>query len=289
MSFESIPLSSWTQDRNYFDFEGQKIAYWTAGTGKPLLLIHGYPTAAWDWSFMWTELAKTRRVIACDMLGFGYSDKPKSGYSIHRQADIQAALLKHCDVTTFDALVHDYGVSVGQELLARRNEQSGFEGLEKLCFLNGGLFPEQHRPRGLQKLGISPFGWLMGYVVNRPRFGKAFSQIFGENSKPSVDELDTFWHLMTQNSGKHRMHTLLHYIKDRQRHGDRWVDALAKSKVPLQIINGGQDPVSGKHLYEAVVKRMPHIQATLFEDVGHYPQTEAPERVFDEAMKFFDA
>ena len=69
MSFESIPLSSWAQDRKYFDFEGQKITYWTAGTGKPLLLIHGYPTAAWDWSFMWTELAKTRRVIACDMLG----------------------------------------------------------------------------------------------------------------------------------------------------------------------------------------------------------------------------
>ena len=248
MSFELIPLSNWERDKKTFAFQGHEIAYWTAGSGKPLLLIHGYPTAAWDWSFMWTEMAKTRRVIACDMLGFGYSDKPKSGYSIHRQADIQSALLSECDVTAFDALVHDYGVSVGQELLARRNAGIDATGLEKMCFLNGGLLPEQHRPRGLQKLGTSPLGWLLGFIVNRKRFGKAFGQIFGEHTKPSDEELDIFWKLITQNGGLHRMHSLLHYISDRKQHGARWVEALASSEIPLKIINGAQDPVSGRHL-----------------------------------------
>ncbi|MDJ0921883.1 MAG: alpha/beta hydrolase [Henriciella sp.] len=289
MSFEPIPLEDWKTARQSLDFQGHKIAYWTVGEGRPLLLVHGYPTAAWDWSYMWDEMASTRRVIACDMLGFGFSDKPKAGYSIHRQADLQAALLSHLGVSDFDTVVHDYGVSVGQEILARRNEGTGFTGLGRICFLNGGLFPEQHRPRALQKLGISPFGWLLGYLVNRKRFGAGFSEVFGPETKPSEQELDTFWALMNSNGGKHRMHTLLHYIADRQTHRDRWVGALEHAQVPVKVVNGGQDPVSGKHLFDTVVKALPNVEAVLFEDIGHYPQTEAPERVFKEVVAFMKA
>lgn len=280
MNFAPTPLADWKAARQTLDFEGHDIAYWTAGTGRPLLLVHGYPTAAWDWSCIWSELAKTHRVIACDMLGFGFSAKPKNGYSIHRQADVQACLLKHLGISEFDAVVHDYGVSVGQEMLARQIEGTGFSGLGKIGFLNGGLFPEQHRKRPIQKLGISPLGWLIGYIMNRKRFAARFTEIFGPHTQPSEEELDTFWQLITHNNGLKRMHTLLHYIADRKQHRNRWVGALETTETPVMVINGGLDPVSGKHLYDTVRERLPQIEALLLEDIGHYPQTEAPDRVF---------
>lgn len=106
---------SWRDNAKYFDFEGHRIAYWTGGNtnAQPLLLVHGFPTCLWDWVRVWEALGAKNHLIACDMLGFGLSDKPRSGYSIHRQTDLHEALLAHLGISAFDALVHDYGVSVG--------------------------------------------------------------------------------------------------------------------------------------------------------------------------------
>jgi pimeloyl-ACP methyl ester carboxylesterase len=281
-------LDDWIAGAQYFEHEGQRIAYWSAGNGRALLLVHGFPTSSWDWHLVWDAMAEGRRVIACDMLGFGLSDKPTSGYSIHTQADIQLALLDHLGVSKFDVLAHDYGVSVGQEMLARCNEQGSAFGLGRILFLNGGLFPEQHRMLPIQKLGIGPLGFLVSLLMNRKRFGENFSRVFGSDTKPSKDELDDFWHLICLQDGHRISHKLLHYILDRRQHRERWVGALLEANIPVKLVNGGADPVSGKHMYEYFREIVPKTEAVCLEAIGHYPQTEAPDRVLAEAMAFFD-
>ena len=286
MLFSSIDLKAWQARRNTFVFQGHRIAYWDSGHGKPLLLIHGYPTASWDWSYIWEPLARTRRVIACDMLGFGFSDKPSSGYSIHGQTDLQEALLAHLSVGSFDAIVHDYGVSVGQELLARSNAGEDLVRLDSILFLNGGLQPDMHRPRLLQKIGSSPIGWILGYLINRKRFGNAFSAVFGPDTQPTESELDAFWSLITHNNGHKRTHALLHYMKDRKTYRDRWLSALQDTQKPIGLINGALDPVSGHHLYQKITRLVPKLEAVSLDDIGHYPQTEAPDRVYEALTAF---
>ena len=90
MPLAEIPLSVWRKRGQTFKFRGQTIHYWTAGQGEPLLLIHGFPSASWDWHYLWQPLAQRYRVIACDMLGFGDSAKPVNHeYSLLEQADLQ--------------------------------------------------------------------------------------------------------------------------------------------------------------------------------------------------------
>ena len=96
MPLAEIPLCVWRKRSQTFVFRGQTIRYWMAGQGEPLLLIHGFPTASWDWHYLWQPLAQRYRVIACDMLGFGDSAKPLDhDYSLLEQADLQQALLEH--------------------------------------------------------------------------------------------------------------------------------------------------------------------------------------------------
>lgn len=289
MPMDSRPgsLDDWISAAEYLDFRGHRIAWWQAGTGRPLLLLHGYPTSSWDWHCIWPDLARRHRLIACDMLGFGLSDKPAAGYSIHAQTDLQEALLAGLGVDAFDVLAHDYGVSVGQELLARRIEGSGAAGLGRIAFLNGGLFPEQHRLLAIQRLGRSPLGFLLGLFMNRRRFGAAFSQVFGPETKPSADQLDEFWRLITHHDGHRLSHRLLHYIGDRRQYRERWVRALQGSPVPIKLIDGGADPVSGRHMYEYFRKLVPRAEAICLADIGHYPQTEAAEAVLSELDGFF--
>lgn len=155
MPLAEIPLCVWRKRGQTFVFRGQAIRYWTAGQGEPLLLIHGFPTASWDWHYLWQPLAQRYRVIACDMLGFGDSAKPVNhAYSLLEQADLQQALLTHLNIEQpVHLLAHDYGDSVAQELLARHHEAR--IQIASCVFLNGGLFPEAHRPLLTQKLLLS--------------------------------------------------------------------------------------------------------------------------------------
>jgi pimeloyl-ACP methyl ester carboxylesterase len=279
MPLAEIPLSVWRTRGHDFVFRGQTIRYWVAGQGAPLLLIHGFPTASWDWNYLWQPLAQQYRVIACDMLGFGDSAKPRDHqYSLLEQADLQQALLTHLGVEQpVHILAHDYGDSVGQELLARHGE--GRFDMASCVFLNGGLFPETHRGLRIQKLLLSPMGWMFGRMFDRASLDKDFARIFGPETRPSESQLDDFWSLIEASGGHCILHRLISYIPERLAMRARWVGAMQHSHLPLRFINGAADPLSGAHMVERYRQLITDSDTVLLPNIGHYPHTEAPGQV----------
>ena len=156
-----------------------------------------------------------------------------------------------------------------------------------MCFLNGGLFPETHKARLIQRLLLSPIGPYVNKLSSKRTFDKSLSAVFGPATKPSPQELDAFWTLINYNEGKHGFHNLITYMTDRKTHRERWVGALQRSNVPIGLINGSVDPVSGAHMvarYRDVVSR-DHFIVELSE-IGHYPQVEAPQEVAAAYLRF---
>ncbi|MCA8887526.1 MAG: alpha/beta hydrolase [Parvularculaceae bacterium] len=284
------PLGHWRREASTLVSGGYRLAYWTADAGdetKPwLLLLHGYPTSSWDWTFIWNALRRHFRLAALDMLGFGLSDKPRDiKYSIFQQADFQEALLEHLGVGEAHILAHDYGDTVAQELLARQNERALSFSLKSAVFLNGGLFPEQHRARPVQKFGLTPFGFILGMMMSREKLRSAFDKLYGPETKAGDDEIDAHWAMIEERRGARILHKLLNYVPERQTYRDRWVGALENATIALRLIDGGADPVSGAHLFQHYKKIVPNADAVLLEKIGHYPHTEAPDAVVD---AFFD-
>ena len=277
-------LQSWRESGNYFDFRGNKIFYQVEGTGPTLLLIHGYPTASWDWQKIWQPLTEKFRCITLDMLGFGYSDKPNQAYSIFNQADIYCALLEKYGVEACHIVSHDYGDTVAQEILARHNEGALSFNIRSLNLLNGGLFPETHRPVLMQKLLLSPLGGLLVRLMNRNSLAKNLHKVFGPNTPPSEQEIDEFWQLITHNNGHLVMHRLIHYINERRDNRSRWVGAMQQTKVPMRLTDGMLDPISGAHLVERYKQLIPNADVVCLNNVGHYPQIEDPEAVLSSIL-----
>lgn len=280
-----LSLDEWRAQGQYFNFNGQCIFYCCAGErSKPaLLLVHGFPTASWDWRHIWSALAQDYFVIAADMLGFGFSAKPVKGdYRISVQADLQQALLKHLQVGKHHILAHDYGVTVTQELLER--ELSATTGILSTTLLNGGLFPETHKPVLLQKLLISPLGFLVARQISEKSFQRTLSRIC---AKPLTrEDQQGFWRLINENNGLAVFHKLIRYMRERSEFRSRWVAALQASEHALCLINGLEDPISGAHMvarYREVVAKEPIIELP---GVGHYPQVEAPELVLQAFQSF---
>ncbi|MFI8610595.1 alpha/beta fold hydrolase [Pseudomonas sp. NPDC077649] len=283
-----IALDAWRAQGQELRFGPHAIRYWTAGeaAAEPLLLIHGFPTASWDWHRLWQPLARQYRLIACDMLGFGYSAKPRGhAYSLLEQADLQQALLAHLGETRpLHVLAHDYGDSVAQELLARH--QDGCIQLASCVFLNGGLFPETHYPVLTQKLLLGPLGPLLGRLFSRRTLAQNFAKVFGPHTPPSEAELDAFWALIAHNDGPKVMHRLIRYILDRRASRARWVAAMQETTVPMRVIDGAVDPISGAHMVARYRELIEQPDTVLLDGIGHYPQTEAPELVLAHYLEF---
>lgn len=281
-----MTLDQWHAKSRCFTFKGLPIRYWVEGQGEPLLLIHGFPTASWDWQAVWPTLAQSYRVIACDMLGFGYSAKPRGhDYRLLEQADIQQALLAELGIEgAVHVLAHDYGDSVAQELLARHEE--GRVQLASCVFLNGGLFPETHHPVRVQKLLLSPLGPLIGRLFNRQRLAASFAQVFGPKTQPSEAELDDFWSLIAHNQGPAVMHRLIRYMPERVQQRERWLSAMQRTRVPLRVIDGGADPISGEHMVARYRALIPDPDTVVLKEIGHYPQVEAASEVLAHYLAF---
>jgi pimeloyl-ACP methyl ester carboxylesterase len=287
-------LHDWKRAGKTFHFEGHRIFYRDEGTGDVLLCIHGFPTSSWDWARLWPELTPRFRVVAPDLLGYGFSDKPpRHVYSIMEQTTLIERLMESLGITQVHVVSHDFGVSVVQELLARQleREQSGQPGLvvRSSCFLNGGLFPEVYQPRLIQKLLLSPVGALVARLVTLRSFERSFTAIFGERTRPSKQEVAEFWEVITYNQGSRNYHRLIRFMEDRIRHRDRWVAALQRTRVPLRMVNGAVDPISGAHMAARYRELIPHPDIVSLDGIGHYPMVEDPPAVLKALLDFAGA
>jgi haloacetate dehalogenase len=100
---------------------GAMINVVTAGSGPPLLLLHGAPQTHAIWHRVAPELAKEHTVIAADLRGYGDSSKPDGGpnhanYSKRAMALDQIEVMKHFGFDRFAVVGHDRGARVTHRL-----------------------------------------------------------------------------------------------------------------------------------------------------------------------------
>ncbi|CAM3323614.1 alpha/beta hydrolase [Mycobacterium intermedium] len=291
-------LERWKSAGQYFDYLGFDIFYRVAGSGPTLLLIHGYPFNTWDWAPIWDRLTERFTVIAPDMLGMGFSDKPvRYEYTVHDHADMHEALLADLGIDSAHILAHDLGDSVGQEMLARRefNEQAyGALRIQSITWLNGGMFNEAYVPRLMQKaMSRTPLGDIMSPVqgsrLSRRLFEPTLNEMFGPNTKPSPRQLELFHQILEYNDGKRVMHKVGRFINDRYTHRNRWVRAMRQTSVPMRLIDGPVDPNSGRHMAQRYLEVIPNPDVVMLaDDIGHWPQIEAPDAVVEHFLAHID-
>lgn len=296
----------WRQLGQYFHFRGRRLFFVEGGEGEVLLLLHAYPSASWGWHRVWPDLTRRFRVIAPDLLGSGFSDKPRGRhYSIFALADQVQALLADRGCTRVHLLAHAYGVTTAQELLARDLERRGAaEGASKgaegakgpalasVSFINGGLFPEATRPTFTQKLLISPLGPLLAGLASNPyrSFCRKLPRNFGQRTQPTPRELEHHWQVLAHNDGHRVVPDVLQYLKQRHTQRARWVGALQHADMPMQLLNGAADPVSGREVPRVWSQLLPHARLVQLDpDIGHYPPLEAPAQVLQAFLGFLEA
>jgi pimeloyl-ACP methyl ester carboxylesterase len=250
------------------------------GAGSAVTMLHGFPSSSHDWARVAPALAERHTLLLPDFLGFGASDKPaEHDYTLHEQADLVEALWERERVNATAVVAHDYAVSVTQELLARRAEGTLNTDLVAVYLLNGGLYPELHRPEPVQTALLDPVqGPQVSAALTEELFVKALEPTFAEGFDAASDSAD-IWQAMSRDDGQLIAHRLICYITDRKLHGERWVNALETTDVPVAFVWGMLDPVSGAQMAQRIRERISDAPFVALDNVGHWPPLETPERV----------
>jgi len=131
-------------------------------------------------------------------------------------------------------------VTVAQELLARGAR------VDRVAFLNGGLYPDLHRPTDVQQALLSPGGAELAAALTPELLAPGLRTVLARRVPDAV--LADLAAAAARRDGLRQAHLLMGYVAERRQHGQRWVAALEASALPLAFVWGQRDPVSGAHM-----------------------------------------
>ena len=258
---------------------GLKVHYLDAGAGRPVLLLHGWPTSSYLWRKIIPSLAKKRRVIAPDLPGFGKSDKPLDlSYTYEFYSDFAGRFLDALDVNKTAMVVHDEGGPIGL-LWATKNPQR----LEQLAILNTFVYPKPSlllrlillalKTPGVNSFLVSPYG--IATIIKIGTVNKKFltGNVIASYQAP-------------YRSAEARK-VLLKAVNDGSLSElEGLVSKLKSLDVPMVIIYGENDPYLRQEI-KWLVADIDKAQSIPIPDCGHFVPEDSPEKLSELLVGFF--
>ena len=117
-SFPEFPYVS-----HRVEVHGSPMHYVEAGTGDPILFLHGNPTSSYLWRNVIPHLAPLGRCIAPDLIGMGQSGKPNIEYRFFDHARYVDGFIDALRLRNLTLVIHDWGSALGFHY-AMRNENN---------------------------------------------------------------------------------------------------------------------------------------------------------------------
>ena len=111
--------SAQATEGHYAEVNGIRLHYLQAGSGEPVVLLHGFGQTSHMWRPLIKELAKNHTVIAPDLRGYGRSAAPADGYTKTAMARDVHALVTRLGHKSIELVGHDIGLMVAYAYAAQ--------------------------------------------------------------------------------------------------------------------------------------------------------------------------
>ncbi len=235
-------------------------------TGPPIVLLHCYGCSLHWWDALAPLLNKRHRVVRIDLLGFGGSEKPKSGYGMDEQAATVAAALNQLGVQGAVVVGHSMGFSVATALAADHSEL-----VDRLVNIDEGPAKDDCSLPFLAKLEYAP---VLGEAAWRisPDFlvEDGYSDAFAPGYEVPdfvVDDYDAMTFTSFEDSKS---------ANEDYREEISLADRLNPLAIPLLSIFGTEDQICAADASQEAYRSVPGARVAEVEGAGHSPNVEKP-------------
>ncbi|HLM61347.1 MAG TPA: alpha/beta hydrolase [Pyrinomonadaceae bacterium] len=269
---------------HFVEVDGATVHYQEFGekTNPTLLLVHGYTASTYVWKTVAPKLADANfHVVAVDLLGFGYSDKPAAfDYTIAAQARMIERLMNRLGIGKATIIGSSYGGAVASTLALDYAER-----VEKLVLV-GAVCNDEVLENPILKLAAIPIVGeiLTPFMLDSKTLSKArMKQTLAPDSH----------HLITNE----RVESVIRPLKAKDAHHS--VLASARNwdanriqtdahliNQPTLLIWGENDTVIPVHNGQCLYDAMLNSRLVVLKNCGHLPQEEKPEKFVELVSEF---
>lgn len=280
----SQPLTG-TFEKLIWTWQGYKIQYTVMGTGKPLVLVHGFGASIGHWRKNIPVLANAGyQVFALDLLGFGGSDKAIIDYSV----EVWVELLKDFWTEHIQTPAIFIGNSIGALLsliiLAKHPEMA-----EGGILINAasGLSHRSHELNPVLRVFMATFNKLVVHPVTgkfvfnnirrKSQIRRTLYQVYSDR-QAVTDELVDLLYTPSCDPGAQQVFASILAAPP----GPHPQELLFNVQCPLLVIWGAEDPwtpITGAKIYEQARENGQKIEIVPIPGAGHCPHDEVPDVV----------
>jgi pimeloyl-ACP methyl ester carboxylesterase len=275
----------------FVTIHGHERAFRIAGSGPAILMIHGVGDSSETWNSVHAKLAQRFTVIAPDLLGHGESAKPRADYSVAAFANGMRDLLIALGIHRVTVVGHSLGGGIAGQFAYQYPEF-----VERVVLVAAGGVTTDVSPA--LRLAAMPMGAealaalrLPGAMPTLRLFGRAAKTVLGATQigRDLPDLLGLVERLRDPAALSAFSHTLRGAVDG---HG-QYITMLDRSylmtSVPTQLIWGEDDPIIPVSHARIAQEAMPGARLEVFNDSGHMPHHDDPDRFVETVERFIDS
>jgi len=272
----------------HVSIHGHSVGYRRAGTGEPILLIHGLAGSSRTWDDVIRPLSGQYDVIAPDLLGHGESAKPIGDYSLGAFASGLRDFLSVLGIPSVTIVGHSFGGGVAMQLAYQHPHL-----VDRLVLVgSGGLGREVSWL--LRLLTLPGAEYVMPFAFPKPIVDRATDvgrQLGRRNIRnPKFSEM---WRAYSSLAGAPNRSAFVRTMRGVIEPGGQMVNARDRlylaAHIPTLIVWGDNDGIIPvEHAYVAH-DMIDTSRLEILEGVGHFPHVEAPEVFSDVLLDFMEA
>jgi pimeloyl-ACP methyl ester carboxylesterase len=270
----------------FADVNGVKLHYLTAGTGDPIVLLHGFAETSRMWLPLIVKLSDKHTVIAPDLRGFGQSSAPADGYTKAAMAQDIHELVKSLGYDRIQLVGHDIGLMVAYAYAAQYPGEVDRLVLMEAFLPGVGDWNNVFLLRDLWHFhfyGETP----LALVTGRERiYLEHFWNDFAADRTKSVPEADRIFYANEYARPDHMkagMEVFRAFPKDAEDFA-----GFAKTKLPMPLLVLSGEKAGGPFLIEQGKMVASNVEGVLIKGSGHWLMEEAPGEVIPKLVEFLN-
>jgi len=265
---------------------GINLHYVSRGEGKLMLMLHGFPEFWYSWRYQIEEFAKNYRVVALDLRGYNYSDRPsaRSAYKMEEFIKDIEGVIKGLGYENCILVAHDWGGAIAWSFAYERREM-----VEKLIVMN---IPHPLLfQKGLKSYRQLLRSWYIFFFQlpllpelylrqnNYERIGTIFTDMAVDKSAFSAEDIEAYKNAAARPGA---LTAMLNYYRNifkglfAKQEANKMNFVL---EIPTLMIWGEADTALGKELTYGTEEYVKNLQIKYIPNCSHWVQQEKPDLV----------
>lgn len=252
-----------------------------AGAGPPLVLVHGFGGSTYSWRLVMPRLAESFRVIAVDLSGFGYTQRPadRARYTREAQGELILAVMEALGFESAHVMGHSYGGGISLWLAWKHSER-----VRSLVLVDSSA-PTYSYDRRSRAASFRPLTalFLRTWVLRPSSVRKALLRSFHDDSLVTPELVQAYWERIRVEGVIDAYHGLTVPVR-----GPVDQVVLEEIRVPTFIVWGAEDQLISVESGRRASARMPSADFAVIEKTGHIPMEERPEELLQHILPFLE-